>query len=118
MVDGAGAARQNTRCPCIQFSHDCVLTRRGRALDTDELDVDVNRERFLEGDTLFPADLVATGGHLVRERYLLVVTGREETDIVDHAGQRSCGVCASGEAKDADLVTLSPACSDEGVNNV
>ena len=48
----------------------------GNAPDADKVDVDIDRERFLERRALRPADLVRARVHLVRERDLFwVISG-------------------------------------------
>lgn len=80
-------------------------TRQECSPDTDEFDIDVDREHLLERDALLPSELVALCVHLVREWHLLVVTCWEQADFVNHARERARGICASGEPKYADLVT-------------
>ena len=49
--------------------------------NTEELDVDVDGESLLESRTLLPPKRVILGIHLVGERNLLPVVGREESDL-------------------------------------
>ena len=71
---------------------------------SDELDVNINGERLLEGGRLRPAGRIVPSIHLVRKRHLLVIAWWEETDFMDHARERSRRVGTAREAKDEDLV--------------
>lgn len=53
--------------------------------DAYELDRDVNRKGFLEFGGLLPSFVVGSGIHLVCEWYLLEISGRKQSNFVQHA---------------------------------
>lgn len=73
--------------------------------DSDKLNIYVHRERLLECDTLLPSYLIRSSVHVVRERNLLMVACREETNLVNHTGQRASCVGTTRETEDTDLVS-------------
>lgn len=47
----------------------------------DEFDLNIDREGFLERGALSPTLRIVATEHLIRERYLLVVTRREKAHL-------------------------------------
>jgi hypothetical protein len=50
--------------------------------DTEELDLDIDREGFFERPTLRPTNLILSGVHMVRKWDLLVVRYRQQADLL------------------------------------
>lgn len=59
------------------------LLRTSNLPNTNKFNIDINRERFLEGCTLVPSTIIIRGVHFVCERDLLMIASREQTDFVE-----------------------------------
>lgn len=88
-----------------QLSRDEANT--GNAVeDSDKVDVDIDAESSLEVGAHVPSILSVVFVELIREWYLGAIVCWQKSNFVKHACEAASCVCASREAKKADLVTF------------
>ena len=110
---------------CVSCGLDGPMCLERIVPHADEVDVNVNGERLLEGRRLRPSLRIVARVHFVGEGHLLVIACRQQADLPDHVSalspriwggeganlvkhtsERASGVCASREAEETDLVAF------------